>query len=137
VQTPAAVPEYELARHFAQVLADVAAVTADELPLAQSVQVPVPLVALYFPAMHPIQTSEAGSKYPMTCTLFKIRFVVSPLIIYRYCPCRACVHVTCTSDTPAGHAIFDTHKAFCPIWADGSIFPTLTLKVLIFKGSVL
>jgi len=136
-QTPADVPEYEFARHFTQALADVAAVNAEAVPLAQSVQVPVPFVTLYLPAMHPTQTSDAGSKYPMTCTLFKIRLVVTPLIMYKYCPCKACVHVTCKRDVPFGHTTFEAHNAFCPICADGSVLPTRMLKLLILRASVL
>ena len=87
-------PAYVFLAHIVQAETLTAASVAEALPAAQFVQVAVPFVALYLPAVQATQTSEAGRRYPMTCTLFKTRFVVTPLIMYRYCPCKACVHVT-------------------------------------------
>jgi hypothetical protein len=91
---------------------EIAAVDADAVPLSQSLQAAVPLVALYLPDAHATHTSEAGRRYPMTCTLFRMILPWFPLMMYRYCPRTACVHVTTRLGAPAGHCTLEAHNVF-------------------------
>ena len=72
VQVPDAVSEYVFTGQVVQTADEVAAVDGDAVPLSQLLQAVVPLDALYLPDEHATHTSEAGSRYPMTWTLFRM-----------------------------------------------------------------
>jgi hypothetical protein len=137
VQEDDAAPAYFPTTHVVHVDAAVAATTDDAFPAAQAVHAAEPIEALYVPVSQAMQGSEAGRRYPATFTSNKIIEPVFPLMMYRYCPCTACVHVTESDTWPAGQATFEAHSAFSPIRANGSMFPTRMLKLVIFVGSVL
>jgi hypothetical protein len=137
VQADDACPAYVPMPHVVQVDDAVAATTADAFPGAHDVHVALPFDGLYVPVSHATQGSEAGSRYPATFTSYKYIEPEFPLMMYKYWPCRAWVHVTESKLSPAGHATFEAHSGFSAILANGSMFPTRMLKLVIFRGSKL
>ena len=137
VQAADAAPAYVPMPHVVQVDAAVAAGTDDAFPDAHAVHPAVPFAALYVPVSQAMHGSEAGRRYPATLTSYKNIVPEFPLMMYKYCPCRAWVHVTESEFCPAGHATFEAHNAFSPILANGSMFPTRMLKLVNLVASKL
>ncbi len=94
MQDDDAAPAYFPTTHVVQLDAVVAAGTEDAFPAAHAMHAAVPFEGLYVPVSQAMQGSSAGSRYPATFTSNKIIEPVFPLMMYRYCPCSAWVHVT-------------------------------------------
>jgi hypothetical protein len=137
VQAGAPASEYWFTRQPAQAAGEVAAVDGDAVPLSQALHSAVPLLALNLPDAHARHTSEAGRRYPLTCTLFRMTPPWSPLMMYRYFPRTACVHATTRLGAPGGHSTLEAHKVCCSMRLNGSALPILMLKLCSFNGSIL
>ena len=94
VQEDDAAPAYAPMAHVVHVDAVIAATTDDAFPAAHAVHDAEPFEGLYVPVSQAMHGSEAGNRYPATFTSNKIIEPVFPLMMYRYCPCTAWVHVT-------------------------------------------